>query len=124
MAVSKAKVPGKTAVKARKAIAKPVVRQESKAEPVRAKAAKSAPEPRLPAKVKTKLVRDSFTIPRNEYVVLETLKKRAALLACPAKKSEILRAGLNVLNSLPDPAFFAAIGAVPNLKTGRPNKDE
>ena len=35
------------------------------------------------AKVKHKLVRDSFTIPKSEYVVLEGLKLRASNLKRP-----------------------------------------
>lgn len=74
------------------------------------------------AKPKHKLVRDSFTIPKGEYAVLAELKQRAARLTRPAKKSEILRAGIGALNVMPDKAFLAALGAVPSLKTGRPLK--
>jgi len=72
---------------------------------------------------KNKLVRDSFTIPKAEYAVLNELKQRATRLTQPAKKSELLRAGIALLKSLSDPAFLAALAAVPNLKTGRPRKD-
>lgn len=69
---------------------------------------------------KAKLVRDSFTIPKAEYKVIEDTKVRAATLGRPVKKSEILRAGLKALAGLGDAAFIAALGAVPALKTGRP----
>jgi cell division septation protein DedD len=72
------------------------------------------------AKPKPKLVRDSFTIPKSEYVVLEGLKDRAANLTRPIKKSELLRAGVAVLNAMTDNAFLAALNGVPSLKTGRP----
>jgi len=49
-------------------------------------------KPKTPKKAK--LVRDSFTIPKAEYVVLEELKLRAAKLGRPTKKSEVLRAGV------------------------------
>ena len=71
---------------------------------------------------KPKLVRDSFTIPKAEYTVLDDLKQRAARLASPAKKSELLRAGIKALAAMPDTAFLAALGAVPAIKTGRPSK--
>ena len=71
---------------------------------------------------KPKLVRDSFTIPKAEYTVLDDLKQRAARLASPAKKSELLRAGIKALAAMPDAAFVAALGAVPAIKTGRPSK--
>ncbi len=69
---------------------------------------------------KPKLVRDSFTIPKAEYVVLDELKQRAAQLARPVKKSELLRAGIKALAAMPDAAFLTALGNVPAIKTGRP----
>ncbi len=89
-------------------------------------AAKSVPKPKTakPAKPKKpKLVRDSFTIPKPEYLVLDELKARANKLASPAKKSELLRAGIKALAAMPDAAFQAALKAVPAIKTGRPAKD-
>ncbi len=76
-----------------------------------------------PAKVKKpKLVRDGFTIPKAEYVVLEALKLRASELKRPTKKSELLRAGIKALAAMDGAAFLAALGAVPAIKTGRPSK--
>ncbi|SCC94322.1 conserved hypothetical protein [Thiomonas sp. X19] len=71
---------------------------------------------------KLKLVRDSFTIPRNEYAVLDALKDRLVDLKRPAKKSEVLRAGIGLLATLSDVALLAALEAVPAIKTGRPKK--
>lgn len=74
-----------------------------------------------PAKVKKpKLVRDSFTIPKVEYTVLDELKLRAIDLAQPAKKSELLRAGIKALAAMSNASFQAALQAVPTIKTGRP----
>jgi hypothetical protein len=73
---------------------------------------------------KPKLVRDSFTIPKGEYAVLDALKQRAAALAQPAKKSEVLRAGIKALAALSDEAFLAALRDVPAIKTGRPESAE
>ncbi len=72
------------------------------------------------AKTKHKLVRDSFTIPKAEYTTLQGLKARALSLKHAAKKSELLRAGVNALNAMSDKDFLAALNAVPSLKTGRP----
>lgn len=69
---------------------------------------------------KPKLVRDSFTIPKSEYLVLDELKLRAAKLTRPAKKSELLRAGIKILAALSDAALLAALEQVPAIKTGRP----
>jgi hypothetical protein len=69
---------------------------------------------------KPKLVRDSFTIPKLEYVVLEALKQRATNLTRSVKKSELLRAGIKALAALSDAAFLSALDKVPAIKTGRP----
>ena len=69
---------------------------------------------------KAKLVRDSFTIPKAEFLVLEELKQRATQLTRPAKKSELLRAGIKALAALSDAAFLTALEQVPAIKTGRP----
>ena len=68
---------------------------------------------------KPKLVRDSFTIPKIEYAVLQALKQRAAKLTKGAKKSELLRAGIKALAAMPDAAFLNALKQVPAIKTGR-----
>jgi hypothetical protein len=86
------------------------------------KAAKPEKAPKPAKDAKPKLVRDSFTIPKAEYAVLDTLKVRAARAGHPAKKSELLRAGIQLLAALPDAGFLAAVQAVESLKTGRPAK--
>lgn len=73
------------------------------------------------AKVKKpKLVRDSFTIPKDEYVVIDALKTRAGKLGQAVKKSELLRAGVKALAAMSDIQFKAALSNVPTIKTGRP----
>ncbi len=96
----------------------------------KAKAAAPAPAPEAapvaakPAKAhKPKLVRDSFTIPKDEYQVIDALKQRALGLEQHVRKSELLRAGIRVLAALNDKAFLKAIDAIPTLKTGRPKAD-
>ena len=69
---------------------------------------------------KPKLVRDSFTIPKTEYVAIDALKQRASGLGRSPKKSEILRAGIMVLAALSDAALLSALSSVPAIKTGRP----
>lgn len=71
---------------------------------------------------KPKVVRDSFTFPKDEYAGLERLKQRALKLAHPIKKGELLRAGIKALDAMPDAAFLQALRVVPSLKTGRPKK--
>src|SRR3990167_8799349 len=97
--------------------AKPLApRPITPAAPLANKAA-ATPAPSLPAKPqlvkpakikKPKLVRDSFTIPKAEYSVLGDLKQRAVKLSKPAKKSELLLAGVKALAAMSDGAFVAA----------------
>lgn len=90
------------------------------AEPTAAKTVKPAKAEKVEKPKKPKLVRDSFTIPKAEYLVLDELKQRSARLAHPVKKSELLRAGIKALAALADAGFLAAVQAVPAIKTGRP----
>lgn len=90
---------------------------------VKKPAAKPAPAPKTEKTAKAKkpkLVRDSFTIPKAEYVVLDELKQRATQLARPIKKSELLRAGIKALAAMSDTGFLSALDQVPAIKTGRP----
>ncbi|OYQ40039.1 hypothetical protein CHU94_11955 [Rhodoferax sp. TH121] len=87
--------------------------------------AKPAAQPatvKAPKAKKPKMVRDSFTIPKPEYDVLDVLKLRAAKLGNPVKKTELIRAGVKAIAALSDAAFKQALLAVPSLKTGRPAK--
>ena len=88
--------------------------------PIKAKA-KVATDVAKPAKAK--LVRDSFTIPKDEYQALDALKARALGLGQHVKKGELLRAGIQALSAMPDKAFQKAVQAVPTLKTGRPKSN-
>ena len=107
---------------AAKGATKPAVKAPARKTAV-AKAEKSTSAPAALSKPpKIKLVRDSFTIPRAEYEMLDVIKDRLVKLTRPAKKSEVLRAGIAVLAALNDAALLAALEAVPAIKTGRPKK--
>jgi len=71
---------------------------------------------------KLKMERDSFTMPKTEYAQFSVLKERLMKLGAPAKKSELLRAGIMQLTSMTDAALKAAMSKVPTIKTGRPKK--
>lgn len=111
---------------ARKTAAPKKATRTRKVPAARAVTVAPAPVPTKAAKVekprKPKLVRDSFTIPKHEYAVIDALKKRASKASVPSKKSEVLRAGIMALASMDDAAFRAAMAGVPTLKTGRPKK--
>jgi hypothetical protein len=126
-AVSAKRAPSKAARAPAKSPAKSPLKTAAKT-PVKAKL---SPQPKTavktvvkPVKVekakKPKMIRDSFTIPKTEYVVIDALKERAGKLSRSAKKSELLRAGVKALAAMSDAAFLAALTAVPTIKTGRP----
>ena len=114
-----AKTPARKAAPARKPAKKPAAAPAAKAAPP----AKPPKADKADKAKKPKLVRDSFTIPKNEVAVLDDLKLRAARLGRPAKKSEVLRAGIMALAAMGDAAFLATVTGVPAVKTGRPAKD-
>ena len=116
-----AKAVAATKVVTAKTVAKP---KDAKTQPVTQTPAKTTPAVAAkPVKVKKpKLVRDSLTMPKAEYEVLDLLKTRAATLQTHIKKTELIRAGIKALAAMTDAAFLAALKAVPNLKTGRPKK--
>lgn len=95
-----------------KAVAKKVV----VAAEVKVKSIKVEKAPKL------KMERDSFTMPKVEYAQFSVLKERLIKLGQPAKKSELLRAGIMQLTAMTDAALKAAMSKVPAIKTGRPNK--
>ena len=119
--------PAKKAVRkaAKKAPAKAPASKKAVTKAVTKALPKGAVKPTVQPKQKLKkpkLVRDSFTFPKDEYQAIAGLKQKALSLQHSAKKSEILRAGLMLLNGLNDKAFLAALAKVPALKTGRPAK--
>jgi hypothetical protein len=116
----------KPAGKPAKAATKPAVKKRP-AEKLPTKAAKkpatkaSTPVAE-PTKVRIKLVRDSFTMPREDFERIARMKSRAIDLKRPAKKSELLRAGLQVLERLDNVSLLAALNDLRPIKTGRPKK--
>ena len=91
-------------------------------QPRAAKEGKAAKADKADKPVRTKLVRDSFTMPAPEYEQLAVLKKRLANADAPAKKSELLRAGIALLAALSEADLLAALDRVERIKTGRPAK--
>lgn len=110
-----------TAAKAPARRAKPAAKPAAKAAmPVATPPA--PPKAVAPKAPKQKPVRDSFTMPPADHALIGQIKQRALTLAHPAKKSEVLRAGLKALAALGDAELRAVLQSVPPLKTGRPAK--
>ncbi|QYG02170.1 hypothetical protein [Massilia sp. NP310] len=108
----------RTAVKsAARALAHPPARKPA------AKAPRPAPRSALRAPVQDArpvLVRDSFTMPEREYAVLLEVKQACLRAGIDVKKSELLRIGVALLGQLDVATLQSVLGALPQLKTGRP----
>ncbi len=84
------------------------------------KAAKDKAKPKKKDK-KEKVIRDSFTMPKQEFEKIAELKKQCLQLGVNVKKSEILRAGLHALLKLTPQQLKIAVSKVEKIKTGRPS---
>jgi hypothetical protein len=116
------------------ATAKPIAKPAVKKSTAKTTTAKKAPSKKVTPQTasvkkavtsaektkKPKMIRDSFTMPKDEYVNIDALKQRAIKLGQVAKKSELLRAGIKALTGMSDIQFKAALSNVPTIKTGRP----
>ncbi|SAL88409.1 hypothetical protein AWB74_08549 [Caballeronia arvi] len=71
---------------------------------------------------KEKVVRDTFTMPRSDYGKIATLKQRCLEEGVLVNKSELLRAGLLLLEAASPEHLRDAVSAVEKIKTGRPPK--
>jgi hypothetical protein len=120
-----AKTATRKTVATKKATAKKTAVKKANAPLATTKQTAKVTAPAQATKVKkAKLVRDSFTIPKNEYVVIDSLKKRAIASGQAVKKSELLRAGIKALAAMSEIQFKAALSNVPPIKTGRPKKSK
>lgn len=120
-----AKKTGPMKVKAVKAVlAPPQVTRPAAPRPELAASSQAASSEsvRDAAKGKAKLVRDSFTMPQEDFGLIAVLKDRALGFKRPAKKSELLRAGLHALQQLTDAQLRGALDSLVPLKAGRPKK--
>jgi hypothetical protein len=73
---------------------------------------------------KEKVMRDSFTMPMSDYEKIAALKQKCLEAGVSVKKSELLRAGLLVLEAAPVKRLIAVVTALETVKTGRPAKSQ
>ncbi|CAG4888989.1 hypothetical protein [Paraburkholderia gardini] len=111
----------KTVVEAR-AKAAPKASRQKRTATVEAKPVAAAVEEKPKRARKEKVVRDSFTMPKSDYAKIAILKQKCVDAGVSVKKSELLRAGLLLLASVPEKRLLAAVSAVETVKTGRPAK--
>jgi len=67
----------------------------------------------------TKIIRDTFTLPQNEHLQLQSLIKRCMTVGISTNKSELIRAGLLALQNLTDAELEALMNSLEKLKVGR-----
>jgi hypothetical protein len=113
--------------KPRKTVSSKETAPQGASEAHQSKKAQAAPAPatteRKAQRVKKeKVVRDSFTMPKSDYAKIDELKKRCVAAGVSVKKSELLRAGLQMLAFAPQKRLVDAVCAVERVKTGRPAK--
>ncbi len=75
-----------------------------------------------PVAEKIKVVRDSFTMPEEDYALISDLKLKAGNSGLHVKKSELLRAGLRLLAKASAAQLKRALTELEKVKTGRPRK--
>lgn len=73
---------------------------------------------------KPKLVRDSFTMPEDEYRVLNDVKKACIKGGFEVKKSELLRVGVALIRNMDLAALKNVLATLPPLKAGRPKGEK
>lgn len=132
---SKAKAQADEAAAAKAVKAEKTEKAEKAAKPVKAtkKAAKTTKATRVQEAAartkakqpkKEKVVRDSFTMPKADHERIAVLKRKCQEAGITVKKSELLRAGIQLLDSASSKRLLAAITALETVKTGRPAKGE
>ncbi len=106
-------------------VAVPVAKRPAAAKPVAAKPEATQPVVAVKEKArKAKLVRDSFTMPEDEFAVLGKVKKASLKAGFEVKKSELLRIGVALVDQLSAAQLKSALASLVPLKAGRPKKDK
>ncbi|MEO7622390.1 MAG: hypothetical protein ABIS30_04930 [Gallionella sp.] len=99
-------------------------KKATRIKPVQKSAAKTALSPLKKSKKdhKKKVMRDSFTMPQDEYLKIAEVKAICLKAKMHVKKSEVLRAGLKLLVTLNAEQLTRELGRLEKIKTGRPQK--
>ena len=81
-------------------------------------------EPTAPTvqKEPRRVVRDSFTMPADDYACIDQLRQRCLQGGVSVNKSEVLRAGLAALSQMSDEELRAMVDRLEKVKTGRPQQ--
>jgi hypothetical protein len=70
---------------------------------------------------KSKVVRDSFTLPAQDYDLIAVIRGRCLASAVSVNKGEVVRAGLHALQQMSDTELLQIVEGLEKVKTGRPS---
>lgn len=101
-----------------KKASKPVVKPAAKKAVAMPKRAVKKPE----KEPKEKIVHDSFSMPKTEYLKIAEIKETCLKAGLHVKKSGVLRAGLKALGRMNEAQLKRAIAGLEKVKTDRPKR--
>lgn len=78
------------------------------------------PVPAKKKEVETKLVRDGFLMPENDYKLIKTIIGRLARKGHTATKTQVYRAALHALDAASDDDLVALFDCLETVRRGRP----
>jgi len=78
-------------------------------------------KPTSPSQPVHRVIRDSFSMPENDYERIAANRARALKQGVAVTKAEVLRAGLIAVSNMSDAELVEILGRVEKIKTGRPN---
>lgn len=67
----------------------------------------------------TMVIRDTFSMPRSDYKLIESLRSLAARQGYIHTKSEVIRAALRLLSRQPPAGLISELGEVERVRPGR-----
>lgn len=69
------------------------------------------------------VIRDTFSMPPQDYELVEALRTRAARLGRNTSKSEVVRAGLRLLDAVGEEQLYAVLQELARTSPGRKKRD-
>lgn len=80
---------------------------------------KNLKETAEPQKPRERVVRDTFSMPLNDYELIDKVKQRCLRLGLDTTRSEIVRAGIKHLSEIAEDNLTEILAKIVKLKPGR-----
>lgn len=71
---------------------------------------------------KDNVIRDTFTLPKSDYDLIEKCRNKFLENKISITKSEIIRIGVNLVSKLPNSEINNSYKLIEKIKTGRPKQ--